>query len=395
MSVATGLLLLQFLGAFPYGFDSLAVYQVPGPDTVTLITLFSLPPQMLLYRQNSLPGTFLAHVRYAVEIRNQHGQVVWSDFSENSWTAQNFEATQGHEPLRLQRIYRVPWSPSYELRVTVEDLNSRRTLMTYQGRVTTYQGPPYVSDLIPLDPKQFQKGKKVVAGVLQDTGRFLVFLRWREAPDSVWLQWTLDDSPLRGRWVPAIGWDTLSLRLDSLAFGQHEIRAQLLDASSQRTLAERRLTFQVTGVFHLTEHEFSHYLFILTHLFPGDTALAHLKRAQSLRERDSLWTAFWRQHDPTPGTPRNEFLDAFLDRVRYADAHFSVGRIRGSRTDRGLVYIRFGPPDEIEEHTLEWGTKDYQIWYYYDLKLRVVFVDEGGFGDYVLVSPTFSQLFRY
>jgi len=35
------------------------------------------------------------------------------------------------------------------------------------------------------------------------------------------------------------------------------------------------------------------------------------------------------------------------------------------------------------------------VWYYYNLKLRVVFVDEGGFGDYVLVSPTFSQLFQF
>ncbi len=395
MSIAgAGLLLLQLVGAFPYGYDSLAVYQVPGPDTVTLITLFSLPPKMLLYRQNSLPGTYLASIRYAVEIRDAGGRVVWSDFSENSWKAQDFEATQGSAPLQLQRIYRLAWSPRYEVQITVQDLNAQRALMSYRLQIATYPGPPYVSDLIPLDPSRFLEGKKVLTNTVRDTGRFLVFVRWREVPDSVYLAWRVDDALIRSQWVSSTGWDTLGVRVDSLAFGAHEVRLRFLDRAG-KILADRRLGFQVTGVTHLTEREFAHYLFILTHLFPGDSLLERLKKVNTLRERDSLWMAFWKQRDPTPGTPRNEFLDAFLDRVAYADAHFSVGRIRGSRTDRGLVYIRFGPPDEIEEHTLEWGSKDYQIWYYYDLKLRVVFVDEGGFGDYVLVAPTFSQLFQY
>ncbi len=388
------LLALALWTAFPQGFDSLAVYQVPGPDSVTLITLFSLPRQMLLFRQNSLPGTYQASVRYAVEIHDAQDRVVWSDFSENSWRAQNFEATQGQSPYRIQRAYRVPWSPRYRLTIRVEDLNSRNTLMTYHGQVQVHTGPPFVSDLIPLDPQRFQEGRKTLASTLQDTGRILVFVRWTQARGPVSLQWSLDGQPWAVHTGGASGWDTVSLRVDSLRFGTHEL-ALVFHQSQEPSQVRRSLEFQVTGITHVPEQEFSHYLFILTHLFPGDTVLQRLKKAQTLAQRDSLWLAFWQEHDPTPGTPRNEFLDAFLDRVHYADAHFSVGRIRGSRTDRGLVYIRFGPPDEIEEHTLEWGTKDYQVWYYYDLKLRVVFVDEGGFGDYVLVSPTFAQLFQY
>jgi hypothetical protein len=41
---------------------------------------------------------------------------------------------------------------------------------------------------------------------------------------------------------------------------------------------------------------------------------------------------------------------ATADRVAYADRHFAFGSIPGSSTDRGQVYITYGPPDEIESH---------------------------------------------
>jgi hypothetical protein len=41
---------------------------------------------------------------------------------------------------------------------------------------------------------------------------------------------------------------------------------------------------------------------------------------------------------------------ATADRTAYADLHFAYGRAPGSSTDRGRVYITYGPPDEIESH---------------------------------------------
>lgn len=54
---------------------------------------------------------------------------------------------------------------------------------------------------------------------------------------------------------------------------------------------------------------------------------------------------FWARRDPTPGTPRNEFREEFLARVRYAEEAFKEKRARGSLTDRGQVYILLGPPE--------------------------------------------------
>jgi GWxTD domain-containing protein len=54
---------------------------------------------------------------------------------------------------------------------------------------------------------------------------------------------------------------------------------------------------------------------------------------------------FWARRDPTVGTPRNEFRDEFLARVRYSDAAFAEKRMRGAITDRGQLYILLGAPE--------------------------------------------------
>jgi len=104
-------------------------------------------------------------------------------------------------------------------------------------------------------------------------------------------------------------------------------------------------------------------------------------------EKMKLWKEFWKKHDPTPGTPENELEEEFVERVTYANEHFSIGRFLGSLTDRGRVYIKLGPPDEIDSHPFDINTLPYQVWYYYEKNLTIVFVDRGGFGDYELYYP--------
>ncbi len=53
---------------------------------------------------------------------------------------------------------------------------------------------------------------------------------------------------------------------------------------------------------------------------------------------------FWKRHDPKPETPENEFRDEFEKRVAFADARFTQDELRGSLTDRGMIFILFGPP---------------------------------------------------
>lgn len=130
----------------------------------------------------------------------------------------------------------------------------------------------------------------------------------------------------------------------------------------------------------------------LDEYIPALTYIASYSEVKRLEKAPSsqkmkLWKEFWKKHDPTPGTPENELEEEFVDRVTYANKHFSVGKLLGSLTDRGHVYIKLGPPDEIEDHPFELNALPYEVWYYYDRNLIVIFVDRGGFGDYELYYP--------
>src|SRR5208283_3594111 len=66
-------------------------------------------------------------------------------------------------------------------------------------------------------------------------------------------------------------------------------------------------------------------------------------------ERDQFIEAFWQRRDPTPDTEENEFKEEHYRRIAYANEHYAAG-IPGWKTDRGRMYIVFGPADEIDAH---------------------------------------------
>jgi GWxTD domain-containing protein len=166
-------------------------------------------------------------------------------------------------------------------------------------------------------------------------------------------------------------------------------------------------------------------------------------KAMSRGEREVFLQRFWNDLDPSPGTAANEAKAEFERRVAYANAHYSETE-KGIYTDRGMIYIRYGQPDDIQVQVMPVGdssldrvltgeqdrvldrdrsaydeedfllrrpgdrragdmTTDeraYEIWYY-DLRgrelfpsqtehpkrhigMKFVFVDDGGYGNFVL-----------
>ena len=73
------------------------------------------------------------------------------------------------------------------------------------------------------------------------------------------------------------------------------------------------------------------------------------KRFQTDEEREQFIEQFWLRRDPTPDTQENEFKEEHYRRIAYANERFASG-IPGWKTDRGRIYIAFGPPDENESH---------------------------------------------
>jgi GWxTD domain-containing protein len=81
-----------------------------------------------------------------------------------------------------------------------------------------------------------------------------------------------------------------------------------------------------------------------------DEERAAFKRLQTDEEREQFIENFWLRRDPTPDTVENEFKEEHYRRIAYANEHYASG-IPGWKTDRGRIYIVYGPPDEIEDHS--------------------------------------------
>jgi GWxTD domain-containing protein len=74
------------------------------------------------------------------------------------------------------------------------------------------------------------------------------------------------------------------------------------------------------------------------------------KRLSTDDEREEFIEQFWLRRDPTPDTEENEYKEEHYRRIAYANDRFASG-IPGWKTDRGRIYIMYGPPDETDDHS--------------------------------------------
>ena len=144
-----------------------------------------------------------------------------------------------------------------------------------------------------------------------------------------------------------------------------------------------------------------------------DEERAAFKRLSTDEERENFIEQFWLRRDPTPDTVENEFKEEHYRRIAYANERFASG-IPGWKTDRGRIYITFGPPDEREEHPsggsyerpIEEGggttsTYPFEIWRYRWIEgvgtdVQIEFVDPSMTGEYhMTMDPSEKDALLY
>jgi GWxTD domain-containing protein len=121
----------------------------------------------------------------------------------------------------------------------------------------------------------------------------------------------------------------------------------------------------------------------------SDQEVAQYKQLKSDDERDRFIEAFWLRRDPTPGTVENEYKEEHYRRIAYANEHFAE-KVQGWKTDRGRIYIVYGPPDRME-HPHANGTSflSREEYWHYDGRSNgeprdLTFVDTCNCGEYRL-----------
>ena len=114
--------------------------------------------------------------------------------------------------------------------------------------------------------------------------------------------------------------------------------------------------------------------------------------ALSLAGKREFLRRFWAQRDPTPGTPKNEAEETFNARIAAVNRKFREGGtsdVPGWRTDRGRIYLQYGPADITLGRHGPGVAVPFEVWKYTRGKFRkYCFVDLTGFGNYVLVYST-------
>ncbi len=130
-----------------------------------------------------------------------------------------------------------------------------------------------------------------------------------------------------------------------------------------------------------------------------DEELSAFKKLTTNAERDIFIENFWQRRDPTPDTEENETKEEHYRRIAYTNEHFAAGK-PGWKTDRGRIYIMYGPPTSIDSHPMggpyqrsqeEGGgnteTFPFEVWRYRYLEgigqeIEIEFVDDCSCGAY-------------
>jgi GWxTD domain-containing protein len=125
--------------------------------------------------------------------------------------------------------------------------------------------------------------------------------------------------------------------------------------------------------------------------------LDFIRSADSRLEKAKRFVAYWKKLDPNPADEYNPVFNEYFSRVAYANENFSTYSLEGWRSDRGMVLIILGAPDNIERHPFEYYAKPFEIWQYYNLNRQFLFIDNTGFGDYRLSpdTPLYGDLYRF
>jgi GWxTD domain-containing protein len=137
------------------------------------------------------------------------------------------------------------------------------------------------------------------------------------------------------------------------------------------------------------------------------------KQMNTDEEREQFVEQFWLRRDPTPDTVENEFKEEHYRRIAYANQNYASG-IPGWKSDRGRIYITFGPPDEIDSHpsggsyerpTAEGGgettTFPFEDWRYRYIEgigndINIEFVDTTMTGEYhMTMDPSEKDALTY
>jgi GWxTD domain-containing protein len=362
-------------------FVDLSAYR--GGELADVEIYLSVTNDQLLFHPAEDGSTWVGSLRMAVRVRDEEGEDLYAHESHLAPRAASEEDATDRGILQLLEES-APLPPGrHFLEVTLTDENARKPGLFHRLRGTRKRGiargwvnvrdcPPEglaVSDLTLVRAARraepdasfgrngvdFEANPSRLYGLplphvrsylevyggsaFQEGDTFLVGTEIRDASGQALRTRTVRAHP----GSPAFVW-TGDMDLTGLPAGTYRFAHTVLNERTRERVEVER-PFEVIWAV-LSWAEDPERLFQEMALVMNDSELKVLK-SLSAGAREIYLAEFWRDLDPDPDTPENEALLEFRRRIRVADREFQSTLQRGILTDRGRVYVRYGPPDEV------------------------------------------------
>jgi len=184
-----------------------------------------------------------------------------------------------------------------------------------------------------------------------------------------------------------------TIKDSSFSLGLYNLRVEIMNGDDKKLVSIQRPFFSHWVGLPTNAADLDKVIEQLIYI-ASSSQISFIKKGKTKEEKLKRFQDFWQSVYNAPKIEENPIFSEYYRRVAYADEHFSQ-YFSGWNSDRGMVFILLGPPDNVDRHPFDIDAKPYEVWQYYNLNVSLVFVDRTGFGDYRLITPLTGDLYRF
>ena len=186
----------------------------------------------------------------------------------------------------------------------------------------------------------------------------------------------LDSSSLSQKYIALLKIDG-----ERLQQGRYDLEVVVRSAREEKTIRRSFDVRWITMPLSLRNIDFA--VSAMRHLIGNE-----VDKWRSMREEEKvkIFNGYWKAKDETPETIFNEVQEEYFRRADYAYRNFSsLRQLNGIQTDRGKIYMLYGPPTKTDRR-LAPKRPPQEFWYYQAIGKLFIFEDPSRVGDYQLIK---------
>jgi GWxTD domain-containing protein len=204
--------------------------------------------------------------------------------------------------------------------------------------------------------------------------------------------------------------ETISIPLDAIETGVYTIEMCVSNNNNSDSIIKKNIFYLINSNMESSERkyytedeqfdlsEFATYSidrieleFEQSKIIASKDELATWDKLTDTKAKQRFLFRFWLTRNPAPENQYNTELAAFRERIKYVNTYFSRGGdVNGWKSDRGKIYIKYGEPDEREQHPISPEMKAYEVWTYSSIEggAKFVFADVHTLDNFILIHST-------